>query len=213
MRERGRREEGQVLLALLMFLVTVLSLALMLFQVGRGTDLRARAQTAADAAALAGAREIAKVAEMSYGAGAFASILAAEGLAWAAAQRYAADNGAIVTQVRLDPVRLEVYAAVVTVAALTDKPQSPANPKRAVANATARVEFDKGVCRYLGTMLQPTVGGACLMDVLVTMWWFNGLTLFAGVIPGLPSIPGLPAIPWQMMGSLDLVEYDVRLVD
>lgn len=52
------REDGQILPGLMLLLVVTLSLGILFFQVGKASVLRADAQNAADAAALAGAREI-----------------------------------------------------------------------------------------------------------------------------------------------------------
>lgn len=51
-------EEGQVLAALLVVVVATVALGLALFSVGRASNLRVEAQTAADAAALAAAGEL-----------------------------------------------------------------------------------------------------------------------------------------------------------
>ena len=53
-----RHEEGQVLPALLVLFLALLAMGTVLFQLGTASTMRAQAQTAADAAALAGAREI-----------------------------------------------------------------------------------------------------------------------------------------------------------
>src|SRR5215218_7340484 len=52
------REEGQILPGLVMLLVVTLSLGVLFFQVGKASVLRSDAQNAADAAALAGAKEL-----------------------------------------------------------------------------------------------------------------------------------------------------------
>jgi putative Flp pilus-assembly TadE/G-like protein len=53
-----RHEEGQVLPALLVLFLALVALGGVLLQAGRTSTMRAHGQTAADAAALAGAREI-----------------------------------------------------------------------------------------------------------------------------------------------------------
>ena len=58
MRSRSRNEDGQIFPLVLLAAVGLLALGFALFQVGRGTDLKARAQTGADAAALAGAEAL-----------------------------------------------------------------------------------------------------------------------------------------------------------
>jgi len=53
-----RRDAGQILPGLLMLLLAILALGVLAFQIGKAAVLRSGAQTAADAAALAGARNI-----------------------------------------------------------------------------------------------------------------------------------------------------------
>ena len=54
----GAREVGQILPGLVVLLLAILALGVMGFQIGKAAILRSQAQTAADAAALAGAREV-----------------------------------------------------------------------------------------------------------------------------------------------------------
>ena len=54
----GRNDDGQIFPLVLVAAVGLLALGFALFQVGRGTDYKARAQTGADAAALAGAEAL-----------------------------------------------------------------------------------------------------------------------------------------------------------
>src|SRR5215211_6121588 len=51
-------ERGQILPGLLVVMLALLGVGVLMFQVGKAAVLRSSAQTAADAAALAGAREI-----------------------------------------------------------------------------------------------------------------------------------------------------------
>lgn len=53
-----RRDDGQILPGLLMLVMAVFALGIMAFQIGRATILRSEAQTGADAAALAAARDV-----------------------------------------------------------------------------------------------------------------------------------------------------------
>jgi Putative Flp pilus-assembly TadE/G-like len=68
MRWRGGsgREDGQILPGLVMLLLAILALGVVGFQVGKATIQRSQAQTAADAAALAGAREIKRQLEVQW---------------------------------------------------------------------------------------------------------------------------------------------------
>lgn len=62
----GGREDGQILPGLVMLLLAILALAIVGFQIGKAAILRSQAQTAADAAALAGAREIKRQLELQW---------------------------------------------------------------------------------------------------------------------------------------------------
>src|SRR5215212_8078624 len=53
-----RREDGQILPGLVMLMLAIIGLGVLGFQIGKAEIQRSQAQTAADAAALAGAREI-----------------------------------------------------------------------------------------------------------------------------------------------------------
>jgi len=53
-----RRETGQILPGLIMLMLAILAIGVLAFRIGRAAVLRSGAQTAADAAALAGARSI-----------------------------------------------------------------------------------------------------------------------------------------------------------
>jgi Putative Flp pilus-assembly TadE/G-like len=57
-RPPGHGEKGQILPALLAFALAILAAGVLLFQVGRAADLRGRAQTAADAGAIAAAEDV-----------------------------------------------------------------------------------------------------------------------------------------------------------
>jgi Putative Flp pilus-assembly TadE/G-like len=65
-RQPGKnKEEGQVLPALLLLVVALVAIAVALLPIGEATDMRAHAQTAADAAALAGAEDLVSAAKAS----------------------------------------------------------------------------------------------------------------------------------------------------
>src|SRR4051794_41478776 len=53
-----RRETGQILPGLIMLMLAILVLGMLTFRIGKAAVLRSNAQTASDAAALAGARSI-----------------------------------------------------------------------------------------------------------------------------------------------------------
>ncbi len=60
------REDGQILPGLVMLLLAILALGIVGFQIGKAAMQRSQAQTAADAAALAGAREIKRQLEQQW---------------------------------------------------------------------------------------------------------------------------------------------------
>lgn len=94
-------EEGQVMPALFVMVVALLALGIMLLQIGRATDIRAEGVTAADAGALAGAKNmriqlIAITAAIGYPD----PNLVNEAVVCATAAAYVARNGATMTGCR-----------------------------------------------------------------------------------------------------------------
>ena len=53
-----RREEGQIIPALVVIMLTLVAFGMLFFQVGRASVFRTQAQTGADAAALAAAKDV-----------------------------------------------------------------------------------------------------------------------------------------------------------
>ena len=93
------REDGQILPGLVMLLIAILVLGVIGLQIGKAAILRSQAQTAADAAALAGATEIKRQLQAQYAAFGTTDISAVdEGLVRSRMADYAARNDA-----RLDP--------------------------------------------------------------------------------------------------------------
>ena len=131
-----RRESGQILPGLIMLMLAILAIGTLAFTVGKAAVLRSDAQTAADAAALAGARNIrdqliAQVA--TTGTSDFARIN--ESLVRAAATTYARKNGARLTQMKMEGA--DVRAWVTT----EEKIDPPKENKEGKASARARVEL------------------------------------------------------------------------
>ena len=106
---RLRDEQGQVFPVLAVLLVSLVALAFYLFPAGAATILRADAQSAADAAALAAAKGLRT--ELAARPPGSASV-STGALARVGAERYAAKNGARLTSFR--HVGLEVYVGVET---------------------------------------------------------------------------------------------------
>ena len=93
------REEGQILPGLVMLLLAILGLAVLGFQIGKAAILRSQAQTAADAAALAGAREVKRQLELQWATFGTTDVSAIDqALVRARMADYADQNGG-----RLDP--------------------------------------------------------------------------------------------------------------
>lgn len=128
-------EDGQIMPILMITLILVVIVGALLFQVARGTDARARAQTAADAAALAGARQIRSQLETVAVGGGVEPTAVDMGGVRAAADEYARRNGARVT--KLEQIGGDVRVAVATEDELGD-PAEPIDSEHARGTARAR---------------------------------------------------------------------------
>src|SRR5918999_1216360 len=113
------RADGQILPGLVMLLLAIIALGIIGFQVGKAAILRSQAQTAADAAALAGANEIKRQLEIQWATYGTTDVDAIDHAAVVAAMAdYARQNGA-----RLDPRHEpEINAADVRVWVVTEEP-------------------------------------------------------------------------------------------
>ncbi len=109
---RVRSEGGQIMPLLMITIIAVIIVGVLLFQVARGSDQRARAQTAADAAALAGARDIRSQLEALAIDGRIDIAALDMARVRAAADDYARRNGARVT--KLERLGVDVRVEVVT---------------------------------------------------------------------------------------------------
>lgn len=131
-----RREDGQVIVGLVLAVVTLLGGGILLLQVGRAADLRAEAVTAADAAALAAASDLRE--QMLRDP--LRAVLD-DGSARASAADYAARNSAAL--VGYQRSALTVRAAVATVADLGEGAEAlDAVHDNGEATATAEVEVE-----------------------------------------------------------------------
>jgi hypothetical protein len=112
------RADGQILPGLVMLLLAIIALGIIGFQVGKAAILRSQAQTAADAAALAGANEIKRQLEIQWATYGTTDVDAIDHAAVVAAMAdYARQNGA-----RLDPRHEpEINAADVRVWVVTEE--------------------------------------------------------------------------------------------
>jgi hypothetical protein len=132
-----RRETGQILPGLIMLMLAILALGMLTFRIGRAAMLRSDAQTAADAAALAGARSIRDqlIAQVvTTGTSDFNRVNRL--LVAAAARDYARRNDARLTDLKIDGADVRAYVD-------TDKEKvdAPKVKRRGVAKARARVEL------------------------------------------------------------------------
>jgi hypothetical protein len=157
---KARREEGQILPGLMVLLLALLTVGVLLFQVGKAAVLRSDAQNAADAAALAGAREARRQLLAQWATMGTTDVTAIDAIAVRAEmQRYAKANGA--TLVDDDIKGVDVKAWVTTDKELGKDAGSvgKANAK-AEANARARVEIAAGLGGGVGVPGGPgSVGG------------------------------------------------------
>ena len=127
-----RRQEGQILPLLIVILLGTLTLGLAAFGVGKAAVVRSDAQTAADAAALAAARNVKQqlLAQWAATGGQTNVDLVSDALVNAAAADYARRNGGRLTR----PVQRNGVDVKVWVRSVEDK-------RAAVAHARARVEL------------------------------------------------------------------------
>ncbi|HEX8102778.1 MAG TPA: pilus assembly protein TadG-related protein [Solirubrobacteraceae bacterium] len=144
-----RREEGQILPGLMVLLVALLGLSTLVFQVGRAALLRSDAQTAADAAALAAARNVkaqlmTQLATRGYSDLALVSRASVE----AAARDYAGRNEGVL-------VRMELVGADVKVWVSTDEElgedAAPLDEEHRRGEAKARARLALSVVPGLGS--------------------------------------------------------------
>jgi len=131
------RQDGQILPGLVILMIAVLALGVLAFGVGRAAILRSDAQTAADAAALAGARDVRDqlVAQVAATGNTDLGRLD-RGRVQRAAEEYAAKNGAELRQ----PVTLE--AGDVRVWVRTRGDAGNERETEGEARARGRVEVD-----------------------------------------------------------------------
>jgi len=110
---KGHYEGGQVMPVLLLLFTALLAAGAILFQVGRATGLSATAQTGADAAALAAAKNLrTQLVNMAMQRGYSDLFLVDDAQVCSAAEDYAARNDSVVTSCVREG--LEVQVAVVT---------------------------------------------------------------------------------------------------
>src|SRR5438094_520230 len=136
--EGDRKEEGQVLPVLLLLVVALVAVGVALLPVGQAADMRAHAQTAADAAALAGAQDLAGAAKASLASSRVAPDQVAPGLVGSSTLSGADPCGAADSYARRNATSLidcKVLGRDVLVAVKTDE---TLNSRRSQEQARAR---------------------------------------------------------------------------
>jgi Putative Flp pilus-assembly TadE/G-like len=159
----ARQQDGQILPGLVMLLFAVLALAVIGFQIGKAAILRSQAQTAADAAALAGAREVKRQLELQWAMFGTTSIDAIDhDLVRAKMQHYAGLNDG-----RLDPEQppkidgVDIRVWVVSEDELgEDAKRIDSEHDRGRARARATLSLGGAVGGLPGGSIPPTGSGA-----------------------------------------------------
>src|SRR3954471_2839948 len=145
-------ERGQILPGLLVVLLAVLAVGMLMFQVGKAAVLRSDAQTAADAAALAGAREIRRQLMVQWATTGTTSItLISEPLVRARMREYAKRNDATLVESSVVIEGVDVKAAVTTDDEVAEQ------DAKGQARARARIELTPGL--GAGGSIGPVPGG------------------------------------------------------
>ena len=148
-----RRENGQILPGLIMLMLAILALGMLTFRIGKAAVLRSNAQTAADAAALAGARSIRDqlIAQMATTGTADLTRISRP-LVFAAAADYARRNRGRLVDFRMDGAEVRTWVDT------NEKVDAPKDNHEGKAKARGRVEL--ATFQSLGVNFDaPAVGG------------------------------------------------------
>jgi hypothetical protein len=155
-----RRDDGQILPGLVILLLAIVGLGVLGFQIGKAAILRSQAQTAADAAALAGAREIKRQLEVQWATYGTTDISAIDRAAVVARMAdYARENRA-----RLDPEHApEINGADVKAWVETEqdlgKDAAEVDRDQTRGDARARARVSLGVASYSAGVGSPVPVG------------------------------------------------------
>src|SRR3954454_6889866 len=155
----GTGERGQILPGLLVVLLAVLAVGMLMFQVGKAAVLRSDAQTAADAAALAGAQEIRRQLILQWATTGTTSIeLVSLPLVRARMREYAKRNDATLIESSVVIQGVDVKAAVTTDDEVgREAREIGREDAKGEARARARIELMPGL--GAGGSIGPVVGG------------------------------------------------------
>lgn len=171
-RRSRRREDGAVFPVVIVAILTVFTMATVLFYVGRAGDLRTRAQTAADAAALGAAAEIRDRALEYLVQGTLPFAGFNQESTPQAAQRYAQRNDAKATKVGYGGL----FAHTVSVDVKGEQPVDPRDQPKfapeiakgfAEANAIATIDFPMNCAIVVAPGDPPFVTGVQCGDTFV----------------------------------------------
>src|SRR4051794_13131639 len=157
----GRRESGQILPGLLVVLLAILAVGVLFFQVGKAAVLKSQAQTAADAAALAGATDIRDQLLAQYASSGSTSLTAIDySRAEAKMRDYAHKNGGTIVG---RPVFMGVDVKVTVTTDQTlgrDAKSFGEENTRGEARSRARVTLVAGGPGLPGSSMGPVPGGS-----------------------------------------------------
>lgn len=134
------REDGQILPGLAVLLVVTLSLGVLFFQVGKASVLRSDAQNAADAAALAGAKEIQRQLQAQWATLGYTSPAAIDiGAVEARMAEYARRNDGVVVDSEINALAVDVKVWTASERELGKDAPRAAEDFKATARARAQV--------------------------------------------------------------------------
>jgi hypothetical protein len=152
-------ERGQILPGLLVVMLALLAVGVLMFQVGKAAVLRADAQTAADAAALAGAEEIKRQLMAQWATAGTTDIsLISRPLVIARMAEYAKKNGATLIPSSVVIQGVDVKAAVTTDQELGDGAKE-IGEEDAEGEAHARARIELTPVLGIGGSIGPIPGG------------------------------------------------------
>jgi hypothetical protein len=138
------REDGQILPGLVMLMVVTLSLGILFFQVGKASVFRSDAQNAADAAALAGAKEIQRQLQAQWATFGYTSPSAID-IARVEAEmaKYARLNEGVVVKSEINALAVDVKVWTASERKLGEDAE-PAGAQDVKATAKARAQVALG---------------------------------------------------------------------
>jgi hypothetical protein len=138
------RDDGQILPGLAVLLGVTLSLGVLFFQVGKASVLRSDAQNAADAAALAGAKEIQRQLQLQWATLGYTTPSAIDRNAVEAEMRdYARENGGELVRAEINELAVDVKAWTASERELGADAE-PARSQDVEATARARAQVALG---------------------------------------------------------------------